>query len=445
MCMFEYQDRAEAERSSSTMHEYEVDQDESKKVKKFSIVTCTVQPTWIRSKIKFLMDTGCGHDLISQRNVEKHGLETLVSEEAISFQTANGVTNTDLISNFQTESFAEPINAYVLDDTPSVLSVGKRCMKQGYGFVWPPGDNPFTINPDGKRISLFVNGDIRYVRAGSQKSVAHDDGMAATIKSVLDKAEEESFEKVLNAVAATVDATPGEEGDPDDFVEGYSPDEIPDEVPAEDVPADETGRPPDPPDEGDERRREEDDEREIEIEGEGAPTRKAKVGTLKAEAKTLSHLCTHRYRNPYCEACIRAKMKHYRTVRGAFKRELTSWGDLVTFDFLDMRGAADMGLGNDNEAREVLVVRGVATRVIAAIPAPSRYTEDVVEALKRLIGRRKVKLACSDVAPEFDAAMAQLRIPIDHSLPGLPKNNSLAERTNQEMINTVATSLLHAG
>ena len=50
-----------------------------------------------------------------------------------------------------------------------------------------------------------------------------------------------------------------------------------------------------------------------------------------------------------------------------------------------------------------------------------------------------------DVAPEFDAAMAQLKIPIDHSLPGLPKNNSLAERANQEVINTVATSLLHAG
>ena len=138
-------------------------------------------------------------------------------------------------------------------------------------------------------------------------------------------------------------------------------------------------------------------------------------------------------------------MKHYRTVRGAFKRELKAWGDLITFDFLDMRRAADMGIGNDDEMREVFVVRDVATRVIAAIPTMSRNTDDVVEALKRLIGRRKVKLAYSDVAPEFDAAMAQLRIPIDHSLPGLPKNNSLAERTNQEVINTVATSLLHAG
>ncbi|CAE7949677.1 unnamed protein product [Symbiodinium sp. KB8] len=320
------------------LQEYEVGPEERKKVKAFSIVNCMVQPTWIRSKIKFLMDTGCGHDLISQRKVEKHGLETLVSEEAISFQTANGVTTTDLISNFQTESFTEPINAYVLDDTPSVLSVGKRCMKQGYGFVWPPGENPFMINPEGKRISLFVNGDIPYVRAGSQKSIAHYDEMASIIKSILEREKEEKFEKASNAVA-TIIAVPGEEEEPDGSAEGYSPDFIPDEVPREDVPAADAGRPPDPPDEGERVR--DDDDREIEVEGEGAPTRRAKIGTLKAEAKTLAHLCTHRY--PYCEACIRAKMKHYRTVRGAFKRELKVWGDLITFDFLDMRKAADIG------------------------------------------------------------------------------------------------------
>ena len=95
---------------------------DSKKVIDQGVFKCTVQPTWIRKKIKFLMDTGCGHDLISQKKITKHELETLVTPEPISFQTANGITDTDLISNFQTESFSEPINAYVLDDAPSVLS-----------------------------------------------------------------------------------------------------------------------------------------------------------------------------------------------------------------------------------------------------------------------------------------------------------------------------------
>ena len=54
-------------------------------------------------------------------------------------------------------------------------------------------------------------------------------------------------------------------------------------------------------------------------------------------------------------------------------------------------------------------------------------------------------MAYSDVAPEFEAAMSELRIPLDHSLPGKPNNNSLAERTNQEIINTVATAIWPAG
>ena len=91
--------------------------------------------------------------MIAQKKIEKHNLETLVTPEPISFQTANGVTDTDFVSNFQTEAFKEPINAYVIDDTPSVLSIGKRCMNHKYGFVWPPGREPLMIDPEGKRIS----------------------------------------------------------------------------------------------------------------------------------------------------------------------------------------------------------------------------------------------------------------------------------------------------
>ena len=59
-------------------------------------------------------------------------------------------------------------------------------------------------------------------------------------------------------------------------------------------------------------------------------------------------------------------------------------GDLITFDFLDMRTAADMGVGLHDEAREVLVVKDLATRAIAAIPTESRHTDPVVNARKRL-------------------------------------------------------------
>ena len=196
---------------------------DSKKIIEKGIFRCMVQPAILWKKIKFLMDAGCGHDLIAQKKIEKHNLETLVTPEPISFQ--NGVTDTDLVSNFQTESFKEPINAYVLDDTPSVLSVGKGCMNRNYGFVWPPGREPFMIDPEGKRISLFVNGDIPYVRVGSSKSLAYEDAEATAVLKVL----MEAF-TVKAETAAAAKAMPGEV---DDEEEGVAHDRPPDPDPHE--------------------------------------------------------------------------------------------------------------------------------------------------------------------------------------------------------------------
>ena len=54
---------------------------------------------------------------------------------------------------------------------------------------------------------------------------------------------------------------------------------------------------------------------------EGASIKK-RTGTLKDDANTLTHLLTHRYRSPFCESCVKAKMRHFRSKSGAFQR---SW------------------------------------------------------------------------------------------------------------------------
>ena len=77
------------------------------------------------------------------------------------------------------------------------------------------------------------------------------------------------------------------------------------------------------------------DEDDIEVDVVEGESRVAKRGTRKREANSLNHKLTHRYKNPYCDSCIRAKMKHFKTRRGAYKRELKKFGDLITFDAVD--------------------------------------------------------------------------------------------------------------
>ena len=53
---------------------------------------------------------------------------------------------------------------------------------------------------------------------------------------------------------------------------------------------------------------------------------RARRPILKAEAKSLRHLLTHKPKNPLCEACCRGKMCAKKRMGGAFNRELKGWG-----------------------------------------------------------------------------------------------------------------------
>jgi len=184
------------------------------------------------------------------------------------------------------------------------------------------------------------------------------------------------------------------------------------------------------------------DEDDIEVDVVEGESRVAKRGTLKREANSLNHKLTHRYKNPYCDSCIRAKMKHFKTRRGAYKRELKKFGDLITFDAVDTSKVHDDVLVLE---KEVLVVRDCFTGIIGAYPSDRMTKDDVVRSVTQFIGAKKVRQAYSDHAPQFIEAMNEMKIPIDHSLPGRPQTNSIAERTNQFILTATSTCLLEAG
>ena len=52
----------------------------------------------------------------------------------------------------------------VLPDSPSVLSVGIRCMEENYEFHWERGSaHPYFISPKGKKIVCHVDQYVPYV------------------------------------------------------------------------------------------------------------------------------------------------------------------------------------------------------------------------------------------------------------------------------------------
>ena len=93
----------------------------------------------------------------------------MYDDEVINFETANGVTSTSKITDIKFEVFEEPVQAHVLDDTPSVLSMGKRCLVQGFTFVWPSGKDPFMLDKNGMMIKMKVKDHIPYVGLDQNK------------------------------------------------------------------------------------------------------------------------------------------------------------------------------------------------------------------------------------------------------------------------------------
>ena len=132
-------------------------------------------------------------------------------------------------------------------------------------------------------------------------------------------------------------------------------------------------------------------------------------------------------------------MRHFRSRTGAFKREVKTFGDLVTFDFVTASGDHEV------EGRYALIIRDIYTGIIMAYPTARRDTDSVVRAIKHFCGRRKIKQVYSDDGPELINACVELKLNHDLSLPGRPQNNSLAERTNQFIIDQTSACLVHAG
>ena len=124
--VFEY-DRVEDE-IKEAVTDWKKQHDLPKKV--FAMSTC------ISKRVKWLMDTGCGHDLIGRAKAKSLGVDIVKDDDEIVFQTANGSTSTSDVAKIVVDELDETVEPHVLDETPTVLSIGRRCMTMGYAFHW---------------------------------------------------------------------------------------------------------------------------------------------------------------------------------------------------------------------------------------------------------------------------------------------------------------------
>ena len=106
-----------------------------KSLKKSKDMMCISLPVQAKDR-RFILDSGSGHDLISARKAERMNLKQRTCDP-IMFHTANGSTATQTEAEIDLGTFDMTSHAYVLDDTPSVMSLGKRCMEEDTPLYGP--------------------------------------------------------------------------------------------------------------------------------------------------------------------------------------------------------------------------------------------------------------------------------------------------------------------
>ena len=125
------------------------------------------------SGVRWLVDTGCPMDLVGLGDLQGPD-RALVAKggHTHALHTANGATCTAGRVDADVGNLDEVIEAHVLESTPSIISVGKRCMDMGYSFVWTAGCRPTLTCPSGRTVTLDVINNVPYLPHGDTQFVS---------------------------------------------------------------------------------------------------------------------------------------------------------------------------------------------------------------------------------------------------------------------------------
>ena len=137
----------------------------------------------------WLADTGASVDALDGDRVSKEGKKFITNLDfATTYETAGGTITVDESVKLHSNMIGE-IDAVLLKDAPSVISVGKRCMDLGYDFHWPAFKPPIITFPDGvTKVNCVVENYCPYV--------VEDEGVVCPLKTSDDNPSSSSSSRV---------------------------------------------------------------------------------------------------------------------------------------------------------------------------------------------------------------------------------------------------------
>jgi hypothetical protein len=362
---------------------------------------------------------GCGHDFVDAQAAAGH---EQISPFVIHLGAANGSVVASQVMKAHCGPLGATVEPFVLQSTPWVLLVGKQRVEQGCSFAWEVGCNPRFATARGDRVELKVIKNTPFLNVCDVSVLGDTVGTPVVPRypifdPVAETKPSSTWQRVRDTLSqgrltreqdspASVEVVSGADA-------GIMPVDPGTDAGNRDRPS--AGAVPAA---GADVHREDSDE--------DAASHEAweEAGGTAQYRHTLKHLPT---REDY-DACRRGKTWDRYSKRGASRRDIKHWGDIVTCDHLCAGPPCTRGLDGEHDA---LVVKDVCSGFSRVYPVATKSETRVAESLAHCADGRRISLLYSDNAPEFVSASRELSVLRETSVPGAPKTNSLIERANQ--------------
>ena len=404
------------------------------------------------AEIAWIADTGSAQDLVCSKMIPDDVVYH--SPEPLELITANGSQSADQQASVHIDCIDKEVHPYVLPDTPAVISVGMRCIQDGWDFVWRSFSHPYFKKKDGTKIKLEVKDFVPYLpsRDGQVPAAVGIpfswDSAAGNGKPIISPVRRSR----MSAVGAESDDEVEEVEEPyeasiadDDEIPGQAIDDLEEFFPGELAPGPPAAMTPDVV-EGSE---DEAEAPEEPVDGRlQLPEPKAidrGEAALREEARTLRHMMTHTPKNPFCETCKCAKM--YKPTKRSKGESLTvesnKFGDHITGDHLVTRDANEQSIDGD---RVAMVMKDVATNFRWIYPSARSHAKDCVLAFRHFIAPgEEVGVFYSDAAPSIKLACREVGWRQNTSVAYVSKSNAVAERNLRSVLEGTRVNLEQAG
>ena len=269
----------------------------------------------------WLCDTACPFDLVTRDSIATEDEWRIhEADKEIRLATANGEISVTTVFDTQVEPllYENGTKVHVLESTPDVLSIGKRCVELGYGFHWEPySKRPYFVPPEyhlGERVD---DGIIELISIGNVPYLPDTCNPPRKPQTISRSAAVPG----VTVASSSTDPLPARKGGSEatkDTNESDDKAELPDE--------------------------DEDHCPECDT-----PSRR----NLYEEAQSLSHMMTHKPFNPYCRACVEGKSQRKHKRKGGLveqENQPTTFGEQTTGDHLiNRRKGGKLVDPDDNE------------------------------------------------------------------------------------------------